>query len=255
MCYTVAYLTKRKLTYAKRAGADEEEVRELEQQLEEIAAGQPPMYHVSGFAHPRLLCFHRDDGPRFELLRWGLIPHWVKDHAQAGQLSRQTLNARGETLFTKPAFREAAKHRCLILVDGFFEFHHLPTKGTIPFHVRTKDGEALALAGIRSLWRDPLDGSSIGTVSIVTTGANPMMARIHNNPKAEGPRMPVVLPRDADRPWLDPRATQEAVEALIAPLDERLLEAWPVAPLLGKAASPNAPEALEPRALPAGYTL
>jgi putative SOS response-associated peptidase YedK len=245
MCYNVAYLTKRKITYARRVGASDAEVQDLEQQLEELTRTQVPMFHVSGFAHPQLLCFSRDEGPRFELLRWGLVPHWAKDAAQAAQLGRQTLNARGETLFEKPAFRKAAHHRCMVLVDGFFEFHHVHG-GTVPFHIRLRDGEAMALGGVRAQWTDP-QGGRLDTVSIVTTEAGPLMARIHNNPKAEGPRMPVVLPRDADTIWLDRGATPEQVRALMRPFPDELLEAYAVGPLLGKAASPNAPEALEPK--------
>lgn len=245
MCYTVAYLTKRKITYARRAGADEAEIRELEERLEEITTGQPPMFHVSGFTHPKLLCFHRDDGPRFELLRWGLIPHWVKDHAQAAELSRRTLNARGETLFEKPAFREAAKHRCLVLVDGFFEFHHLG-KRSFPYHIRARDGGPIALGGVRSIWRDPDTGELTGTVSIVTTVANVEMARIHNNAKADGPRMPFILPKAVDAAWLSPDTDAEHAAALIQPYADELLEQYTVPPLLGKQAIGNVPAALEP---------
>jgi len=115
MCYNVAYLTRRKITYAQRAGASEEEIAELQEQLERITTDRPAMFHCSGFTHPELLCFTRAHGPQFHFFRWGLIPEWVKDAAQAATMSRQTLNARGESLFEKPAFRSAVHHRCLVL--------------------------------------------------------------------------------------------------------------------------------------------
>ena len=245
MCYTVAYLTKKKITYAKRAGASEDEVKELQLQLEELTATQPAKFHISGFAHPKLLCFTREDGPRFELMRWGLIPHWVKDHAQAAIVSRQTLNARGETIFEKPAFRIAAQHRCLILVDGFFEFFHF-AKRTFPYHIRLKDDAPMALAGISSNWKDPETGSSMNTVSIVTTEANAMMAKIHNNPKAKGPRMPFIVPKELDELWLSSNTDRERISGLISPFPEMDLEAFTVGPLLGKHASPNTHQAIEP---------
>ena len=244
MCYTVAYLTKRKVKYAKRAGASESEVKELELQLEELTADQPPMFHVSGFAHPKLLCFSREDGPRFDLIRWGLIPHWVKDHVQAVTLGRQTLNARGETILEKPAFREAAKHRCLVLVDGFFEFFHY-ARQTYPHFIHLRSDEPMALGGIRSRWKDPNDGRLLETVSIVTTEAVPMMARIHNNPKAEGPRMPLILPPALDEAWLAMDTPTDRIPSLIRPFAETELEAWTVGPLLGKHALPNTAQALE----------
>lgn len=245
MCYTVAYLTKKKITYAKRAGASEDEVKELQLQLEELTAAQPATFHISGFAHPKLLCFTREDGPRFELMRWGLIPHWVKDHAQAAIVSRQTLNARGETIFEKPAFRIAAQHRCLILVDGFFEFFHF-AKRKFPYHIRLKNDAPMALAGISSNWKDPETGSSMNTVSIVTTEANAMMAKIHNNPKAKGPRMPFIVPKELDELWLSSNTDRERISGLIAPFPEMDLEAFTVGPLLGKHASPNTHQAIEP---------
>lgn len=244
MCYTVAYLTKKKITYAKRAGASDDEVKELQLQLEELTSAQPAMYHVSGFAHPKLLCFSRDDGPRFDLVRWGLIPHWVKDHAQAAILGRQTLNARGETIFEKPAFRVAATHRCLVLIDGYFEFFHL-AKRTFPYFVRFKDGGPMALGGITSSWKDPDTGAAMDTLSIVTTEANPMMTRIHNNPKAKGPRMPFIIPKELDADWLSTGTDKDRISNIIAPFPEADLEAFTVAPLLGKQASPNTEVALE----------
>ncbi|MBP6312780.1 MAG: SOS response-associated peptidase [Flavobacteriales bacterium] len=245
MCYTVAYLTKKKITYAKRAGASDDEVKELQLQLEELTATQPAMYHISGFAHPKLICFTRDDGPQFQLVRWGLIPHWVKDHAQAAIMGRQTLNARGGTIFEKPAFRIAAQHRCLVLVDGFFEFFHF-AKRTFPYHIRLKDDAVMALGGITSVWQDPETGSSMNTLSIVTTEANPLMAGIHNNPKAQGPRMPFIVPKELDEQWLSTRTENDRISSLIMPFPELDLEAFTVAPLLGKHASPNTKEAIAP---------
>lgn len=249
MCYTVAYLTKRKITYARRAGASEEEVKDLQLELEELTAAQPAMYHVSGFAHPRLLCFSREDGPHFDLVRWGLIPHWVKDHVQAATLGRQTLNARGETIFEKPAFRVAAQHRCLVLVDGFFEFFH-HGKRTYPFFMQARNMEPIALGGITSVWQDPDHGSATRTLSIVTTEADPLMARIHNNPKAKGPRMPFIVPRELDMLWLSDSMDKGTITAAIRAYEANELVAHTVAPLLGKQASPNTAMAVEPFTYP-----
>jgi putative SOS response-associated peptidase YedK len=244
MCYTVAYLTKRKITYAKRAGASEQEVKELEAHLEELTSNQPPMFHVSGFVHPQLLCFSREEEPRFDLVRWGLVPHWVKDHVQAATVGRQTLNARGGTVLEKPAFREAVHHRCLVLVDGFFEFFHFG-KQTYPYFIHLANDAPMALGGIRSRWTDPMSGQVLHTVSIVTTAAVPLMARIHNNPKADGPRMPFILPPELDEAWLSPDTAIDRIPSLIQPYTASDLEAWTVGPLLGKHALPNTERAFE----------
>jgi len=244
MCYTVAYLTKRAVKYAKRAGATEAEVQQLEVQIEGLITGLQPMFHVSGFQHPLLPCFLQEGGPHFHLLRWGLIPHWVKDAAEAAQLSQRTLNARGATIFEKPAFRQAAQHRCLVLIDAFFEHQH-QGRSTTPYLIRLRNEEPMALAGIRSLWTDPVNGTELHTVSIVTTEANPLMATIHNRPGSEGPRMPVILRRELDDLWLDPYSDVKALQAVLRPYPEEALEAWPVGPLSGKQASPNTAAAWE----------
>jgi putative SOS response-associated peptidase YedK len=247
MCYTVSQLTKREVAYAKRAATDEAEIKRLEKELRELS--MPPLFHVSGFAHPDLLCFTHADGPNFSPMRWGLVPSWVKDAAQAAQLSKQTLNARGESIFEKPSFRHAAaKNRCLVLVDGFFEFHHLG-KRTFPFHIRMKSGEPMALGGLYEHWRGP-DGIALTTVSIVTTEANALMRHIHNNPKAEGPRMPFIVPRGVDEEWLGSGADKDRITSLIQPYDEDALEAYTVPALLGKQAIGNVKEAVEPFSYP-----
>jgi putative SOS response-associated peptidase YedK len=246
MCYTVAYLTKRAVKYARRAGADEAEVRQLEVQLDVgIVPHQPPMFHVSGFQHPALLCFLREGGPHFDLLRWGLIPNWTRDAAEAAQLSQRTLNARGGTIFEKPAFRSASRHRCLVLIDAFFEYQHRG-RITTPYLVRLRNDEPMALAGIHSRWTDPAGGAELHTVSIVTTVANPLMRSIHNRPGSDGPRMPVIVPRDLDAVWLDPNSGIKALQPVFQPYPEEGLEAWPVRQLTGRMASPNTAAAWEP---------
>ena len=250
MCYTVSILAKREVSYALRVATNQSEIRQLELELRELS--MPPLFHVSGFAHPQLPCYIQADGPHFRAMRWGLIPPWVKDAVQAAQLSKQTLNARGGTIFSKAAFRSAAaKRRCLILVDGFFEFHHRD-KRAFPYHIRLKSGEPMALGGLYENWHGP-DGIAIATVSIVTTEANALMREIHNNPKAEGPRMPFIVPRDLDVDWLrmeEGPLEHERVSSLIAPYDEAELEAFTVPPLLGKNAIGNVIEAVEPFVYP-----
>jgi putative SOS response-associated peptidase YedK len=112
--------------------------------------------------------------------------------------------------------------------------------------IRHLGWESSTLGGIRSVWHDPVDGTAITTVSIVTTAANPLMAGIHNNPKGEGPRMPFIVPRTLDERWLRSEPDNDRISSLIRPFPEVDLEEWTVAPLLGKHASPNTAEALKP---------
>lgn len=184
------------------------------------------------------------------MFSWGLIPYWVKSPKEAVEISNRTINARAETMFEKSAFREPARHRrCLILVDGFFEHHH-KSKKTYPYHIRLKDGSPMTFAGLWDEWKDEASGIVRRTYTVVTTCANPLMTRIHNNPKLEeGPRMPLILPKASEHDWLKPiheKADQELIESLVQPYDEKVLDAFTVKRIRGEEAAGNNPEAVQP---------
>ena len=85
-------------------------------------------------------------------LRWGLVPFWAKEI----KIGSTLINARAETVKSKPAFREAyQKRRCLVPADGFYEWKKVDG-GKIPHHIRMVDGEPFAFAGLWESWRDPL---------------------------------------------------------------------------------------------------
>lgn len=247
MCYNKTYLTKRAEKLAKRYGHDEQEVKFIQEQLQKLNLS--PVYHASGFDHP-LVPVIISTSKEIHLFSWALIPHWIKSAAEAVTISNSTINARAETMFDKLAFRESARERrCLVLVDGFFEHHHQKGKA-FPYHIRLKNNEPITFAGLWDEWADAASGLVRRTYTIVTTRANPLMARIHNNPKAsEGPRMPLILPKSAEHDWLKPlheKADQELIESLIQPYPEVELEAFTVKRLTGKEAVGNTPEALQP---------
>jgi putative SOS response-associated peptidase YedK len=249
MCYDVTSLTRSKLKYAKARGASEEDIQDLQRKLEVLEGdGLRSYYHVNGFSHPNLLVFTNEEPFQPNTFKWGLIPFWVKDSKSAATISNQTLNARGETIFEKPSFRGPAKNkRCLIYVDSFFEHHHIGGK-TFPFHVSLVEDMPMVLAGLWDQWTDKETGEIVKTVSIVTTEANELMKLIHNNPKAEGPRMPVILNREDQDKWLVPVKTEIGIKdvcKLIKPFDPSLLKAYPVRRLRGKESIGNVPEAHE----------
>lgn len=247
MCYNKSYLTKRAEKLAKRYGHDEDEVKAIMDQLYKLNI--LPVYHASGFDHPNVPVI-LDTKKEIHLFSWGLIPNWIKSPAEAVTISNSTINARAETMFEKPAFKEAARERrCLVLVDGFFEHHHKNGK-VFPYHIRLKNDEPMVLAGLWDEWVDRASGLVRRTYTVVTTRANPMMARIHNNPKAsEGPRMPLILPKSAEHDWLKPiheKADQDFIESLTQPYNESEMESFTVKKLTGKEAVGNTPAALAP---------
>jgi putative SOS response-associated peptidase YedK len=245
MCYNAESATLAQLKYAIHRG-DQEWAEELARKLHQLDPTRFPYFHVSGYAHPKLLVFTDDKPYEPQMMTWGFIPYWAKSAEDAKKLYNQTLNARGETIFEKPAFRASAKsRRCLIYLDAFYEHHHA-NKRTYPFRIFSSDSTPLAVAGLWDEWVDKETGEVLRTVTIVTTTGNALMSRIHNNPKAEmGPRMPVILPRGRQNDWLIPCKNDEdkkRLRALIKPYEGEL-KAYPVAQLIGKNAVGNVPKA------------
>ncbi len=156
--------------------------------------------------------------------RWGLVPPFAKD-ASAGA---RMINARSETLADRPAFREALlRRRCLVPADGFYEWRKDPGGGhRQPFLVRRADARPFVFAGLWERWMPP-GGEPLLTFTILTTAPNALVARLHD-------RMPVILPRDAFGPWLDP-GLREASRLLpmLAPAPDSGWEAVPVGPYVG----------------------
>ena len=129
---------------------------------------------------------------RAGLMRWGLIPSWAKGAGKGSPL----INARAETLTAKPSFRQALeRRRCLILADGFYEWPAAAGGQRFPWRITLNSGEPFAFAGLWERWQSP-GGEVVHSCAIVTTAANELLAAIH-------PRMPVILPRLAERDWLD----------------------------------------------------
>ena len=237
MCYNISYLTKRQLDYAKRYGDSED--------LADIKSRLPAAYAVNGFQFPKIPLITEKNG--WQAFEWGLIPEWVKSDKNAYEIRSKTLNARGESIFEKPAFKDAAQNRrCLVVVDGFFENHHEGNR-VIPYFICHKEAQPLSLGGLWSEWENE-QGVFRHTVSIVTTQANSRMEFIHNNPKVRargGARMPLILPRENEQAWLDSSLKQDEVRRLILPFSERFLQDYTVRPLSGKSSPGNTPSALE----------
>ncbi len=160
------------------------------------------------------------------LLRWGLIPSWAKDI----KVGYKMINARAETITTKPSFRSAfRKRRCVIVADGFYEWKKTPERGfenrKQPYLIGFKDKRVFGFAGLWESWKDH-NGKTIESCTIITTGPNSIMEPIHD-------RMPVILPPDGYEEWLD--ATMDNTEVLkrhLQPYPPQEMEAYPISRLV-----------------------
>jgi putative SOS response-associated peptidase YedK len=170
--------------------------------------------------------------------RWGLIPHFATDP----RIGHRQINARAESLAARPAFRAAfARQRCLIPSDGFYEWRR-GGRARTPFHIRARDGAPLAFAGLWDVWRPPV-GEAIASCTIITTGANDLLAPIHD-------RMPVILPPEAWDAWLDPRECAPGeLKPLLVPCPDEWLEAYEVSSLVNSPANED-PACIEPAPAP-----
>jgi putative SOS response-associated peptidase YedK len=198
----------------------------------------PPRYNIAP-TQPVATVRQAYGAHRFVLVRWGLVPGWVKDPASFSLL----INARAETAAEKPSFRAAMRHRrCLIPASGFYEWHRPDAGPKQPYWIRPRDGGIVAFAGLWEEWCDP-DGGEIETGAILTVAANATVAPIHN-------RMPAVIaPEDFDT-WLDVQNTPlKEARALMRPAPESLFEALPVSTRVNSARE-DAPDLVEPVAAP-----
>ena len=192
----------------------------------------PPRYNIAP-TQPIAIVRMVEGKRQFALVRWGLIPSWVKD-PRAFSL---VINARGESVNEKPAFKNAMKYRrCLVPADGFYEWKRSGERKQ-PYFVRRRGGGPLAFAGLWESWMGP-NGEELETAAIVTTQASRSIAHIHD-------RMPVIVPPEAFDFWLDPKVDAHTAAAVIQPAPDASIEAYEVSSAVNRTAN-DAPKLLEP---------
>ena len=173
-------------------------------------------------------------------MRWGLIPYWAKDSS----IGPKMINARAETIASKPAFQESVKkRRCLIPADGFYEWKKLDSKTRQPYCFMLSDESVFAFAGIWASWTEPATRKLIETCSILTTSPNALTSDVHD-------RMPVILRADDYDLWLDPGFTDDAgITELLRPFDANLMKRFPVSSRVSSAQNDD-PQCAVPVELP-----
>ena len=184
------------------------------------------------------------------VVRWGLVPFWAKDP----KIGSRLINARAETVASKPAFRHAFKrNRCLLPADGYYEWQRPDGssqdepggKGGVkqPYFITRGDGGPLAFAGLYELWRDAAlpddhERAWLWTATIITTSAPDDLGQIHD-------RMPMVIEPDRWADWLDPAASDPAdLQALLAPAAASGLVSYPVSTAVNSVRN-NGPELIK----------
>lgn len=188
----------------------------------------PPRHNIAP-TQPIPIVRHAEGARQFALVRWGLLPGWVKDPKTFSLV----INARGESVNEKPAFRNAMKYRrCLIPADGFYEWRE-EEGGKRPYYISLREGGPFAFAGLWESWSGP-NGEEMQTAAIVTTSANATLAKLHH-------RMPVILdPKDYEC-WLNHRdANAREATQLIKPLPDDALQMWEVSSAVNRVVNDSA---------------
>ncbi len=199
-----------------------------------VAPELPPSWNVAPGRDLYSVARTRSGARRLGLMRWGLVPSWSADPATGPR----PINARAESLLDRPAFADAlVRRRCLVPVDGFYEWERLAGRATRqPWFLAAVGGRPLALAGLWDRWVAP-DGASMVSVAIVTVAANGDVARLHD-------RMPAVLGADEWDTWLDPAPDVGDLLDLLTPADEGFLHLRPVSTQVNSVAN-DGPELLD----------
>ncbi|MGH7369454.1 MAG: SOS response-associated peptidase, partial [Candidatus Methylomirabilaceae bacterium] len=196
--------------------------------LEEVG----PRYNI---APTQTVIVVNDDGTRHLMqMQWGLIPSWAKDPT----IGTRMINARGETVATKPAFRAALRRRrCLIPADGFYEWQPVGRRKQ-PVYITLKTREPFSFAGLWEIWTSR-EGKELKTCTIITTEANELLKPIHD-------RMPVILTKEAESVWLGPTIQDPAILLpLLTPYPAQEMEVHPVSTRVNNPTH-DSPECIQP---------
>jgi len=173
-----------------------------------------------------------EDGFKLRLFEWGVIADYMNTPEKIKEYRTSMANARSEKILDdkRSVWHRLRQQRCLVLSTGFFEHQDTGGKKKLPYFIHIKGQPIFCFAGMYnySPLPDPETGELIGTFSIITRAANPLMATIHNGGTNSG-HMPLLLPKEKTIQWLDKSLTDDSLRTILDyEFPESEMEAWPV---------------------------
>lgn len=179
-------------------------------------------YNVAPTQTPPIIRRQEDGSLKVDLVRWGLIPSWSKDMKSSAPL----INARAETIDSKPSFRAAFKsRRCLVPVSGYYEWVVDPSsKKKKAYYILPNNDQPIFLAGLWESWNSE-SSTTLESFTIITTDANPYLIELHN-------RMPVVIEIKDCKDWLNPSSNSTELLGLLKPAGDKVLRFYEVSALV-----------------------
>jgi putative SOS response-associated peptidase YedK len=152
---------------------------------------------INGFSFPKIAVIVNNEPNIVQFFNWGLIPSW----SQSSDVRKFTLNAKVETLDSKPSFKLYKDQRCIIILEAFYEWKWFDAKGKVKekYEIQNQNMDLMAICGLWNVWKNPVNQEEINTFTMITTEANELMAQIHNTKK----RMPMILNTNEEEDWLN----------------------------------------------------
>jgi putative SOS response-associated peptidase YedK len=194
-----------------------------------------PLYNAAPTQSLPVYRVHHERGAELVRLRWGLIPSWAKE----ASIGARMINARGETVAEKPAFRTAfRRRRCLVPMMGFYEWQKAGAR-KVPHYVHLLNTELFGVAGLYEYWPGGDGADPIESYTIITTEPNELVSRLYD-------RMPAILPERSYDTWLDPKNEKsDALQELLKPYPAEEMRAFPVSTRVNNVKN-DGPELIEP---------
>jgi len=168
------------------------------------------------------------DPEYFQFFYWGLIPFWIKKIEDSEKIRIKTINARSESIFDKPSFKNSIRSkRCLVLANGFYEWRQVDGIN-YPYYIRLKNHSIFSFAGIWDGWKNPIDKNVTYSYSIITCKSNKLLSKIHNKKN----RMPVILSKENEKIWLKEELKDEEIKKYLMPYPDEEMEAYTISRLI-----------------------
>lgn len=179
-----------------------------------------PHYNIApGYNFP--IVFNNKGENKVVLMKWGLVPFWADDP----KIGYRMINARAETLNTKPSFIKPLKsQRCLVPANGFYDWKK--EDGKAPYFIKRRDNQLFAMAGMYDVWQDA-EKKELKTFTIVTVDANQMVRKIHD-------RMPAILKKEEEEVWLDGKSEISKALNILKPYQGKDMEVYRVSEKVNK---------------------
>lgn len=202
---------------------------------DELLSDHRPRYNIAPTQDAPVIARNKEGVRGLLDMRWGLVPFWADDP----DMGNRMINARSETVHSKPAFRAAfGSRRCVVITDGFYEWQEQSGGPKQPYWIHRPDQSVFAFAGLWESWKEQEEDDPLLTFTILTRDATKELKPIHE-------RMPVILDDGGRETWLEEEASPDALKDLLKSEPPGSLESRPVSTYVNKPDN-RGPECIEP---------